>query len=97
MEEKVGGIPAELQPILSSLEDIFAESSTLLPHRAQDHHIPLVPNSYKPTHVRNYRQKHIQKNEIEKIVKEMLESGIIQPSTSSFASLILLVKKKDWS
>lgn len=30
-----------------------------------------------------------------KLVDEMLKNSIIQPSTSSYASLVLLVKKKD--
>ncbi|KAL0300958.1 UNVERIFIED_CONTAM: Transposon Ty3-I Gag-Pol polyprotein [Sesamum radiatum] len=44
-----------------------------------------------------YRYSFAQKNEIEKIVKELLESGMIQPSQSSFGSPVLLVKKKDGS
>ncbi|KAL0331636.1 UNVERIFIED_CONTAM: Transposon Ty3-G Gag-Pol polyprotein [Sesamum angustifolium] len=44
-----------------------------------------------------YRYSFAQKDEIEKIVKELLESGVIQPSQSSFGSPILLVKKKDGS
>lgn len=39
----------------------------------------------------------MQKDEIEKIVKKKLDSGIIQPSQSPFASAILLVNKKDGS
>ena len=66
------------------------------PPRLHDHKIPLKIGA-TPFAIRPYRYPHIQKNEIEKLVKEMLESGIIRPSNSPFASPVLLVKKKDGS
>ena len=39
----------------------------------------------------------VQKNELESIVAEMLQVGIIRDNTSSFPSPVVLVKKKDGS
>jgi hypothetical protein len=44
---------------------------------------------------RPYRYSPDQKNEIERQVEAMLQSGTIVPSLSPFASSVLLVKKKD--
>ena len=47
--------------------------------------------------VRPYRYPTIQKIEIERMVADLKESGFIRDSCSSFASPIVLVKKKDGS
>lgn len=44
---------------------------------------------------RPYRYAVHQKNEIDKMVKELLKAGTVQPSSSPYASLVVLVKKKD--
>lgn len=47
--------------------------------------------------IRQYRYKPVLKDEIEKQVLEMLQSGMVQPSSSSFSLPVLLVRKKDGS
>ncbi|XP_019451764.1 PREDICTED: uncharacterized protein LOC109353858 [Lupinus angustifolius] len=50
-----------------------------------------------PVSIPPSRYPHSQKEEIERLVREMLTQGIIQPSKSLFSSPIILVKKKDGS
>jgi hypothetical protein len=56
----------------------------------------MIPEA-QTVNVRRYRYSPNQKSKIEKQVNEMLYSGVIQLSSSPFASLVLLVKKKDGS
>ena len=64
----------------------------LPPPRIQDHKIPLI-NEFQVVKLRPYRYPAIQKNELEKIVAEMKDAGIIKDNTSSFSFLVVLVKK----
>jgi hypothetical protein len=86
--------PLPVQELLSKFKDSFPEPQSLPPRRAIDHQLPLITGA-QPVNVRPYHYSPHQKNEIEKQVQEMLQSGIIQLSSSPFASLVLLVKKKD--
>ena len=83
-----------LENLLQQYNDVFAEPSTLPPHRSHDHAIPLQDNA-GPVSVRPYRYPYYQKAEIEKMVQELLTSGLIRPSTSPFSSPMLLVRKSD--
>ncbi|KAG7570699.1 Retrotransposon gag domain [Arabidopsis thaliana x Arabidopsis arenosa] len=79
----------------TKFSDIFAEPSELPPFRGNyDHRIPLKDGT-DPINQRPYRYAVSQKNEIDKMVEEMLTKGIIQPSSSPYASPVVLVKKKD--
>lgn len=66
---------------------MFDEPSTLPPRRSADHKIPLILGA-QPVKVRPYTYSQL---------KQMLEQGVIRPSDSSFASLVLIVRKKDGS
>ncbi|XP_019179173.1 PREDICTED: uncharacterized protein LOC109174389 [Ipomoea nil] len=80
----------ELTQLIEEFTDFFEEPKTLPPQRSLDHSIPLVPGA-KAINLGPYRYSYDQKNIIEKMVGEMLDSGIIVPSSSPFASPVLLV------
>jgi hypothetical protein len=87
-------VPSKVQVILEYFAMVFAPLSALPPERAFDHEIPLIPGA-KLVQIQPYRYPPALKDEIERQVADMLQKGIIQPSTSSFASPVLLVRKKD--
>ncbi|XP_042941551.1 uncharacterized protein LOC122288885 [Carya illinoinensis] len=87
-------IHPSLRELLQEFSDLFIEPSSLPPTREVDHGIALKEGT-EPVNVRPYRYAHYQKNEIEKQVQDMLQSGLVRPSTSPFSSPVLLVKKKD--
>jgi len=89
-------IPPSIQNIIQQYSELFHEPSSLPPPREFDHSIPLLPGA-QPVNVRPYKYAPHQKTEIEKQVDEMLSKGLIQKSVSSFASPVLLVRKKDGS
>lgn len=86
----------EIQSLIQKYQDVFAAPTSLPPARAQDHRIELLPNT-PPINVRPYRYPHFQKKEIEKIVQELVDSGVVRPSVSPYSSPVCLVKKKDGS
>jgi len=90
-------IPEPLQSILHEFDSVFAPPTTLPPPRTGDHKIPLLDGA-QPFSLRPYRYNPAQKTEIETQIKEMLQKGWIQPSTSPYSSPVLLVRKKtgDW-
>jgi hypothetical protein len=90
-------VPQDLQALLSKHQTVFSTPQGLLPSRGvHDHSIPLVLGSLPPN-IRPYRHPFAQKNEIEKMVQELLIVGVIRPSTSPYSSLVVMVLKKEGS
>ena len=75
---------------------MFETPKGLPPIHDHDHAIHLILGSVPPN-IRPYRYPYAQKSEIERMVAEMLENGIIQPSQSSFSTPVVLVHNKDGS
>jgi len=80
----------QVEQLLDRYQEIFQDPKKLPPERAYDHTIPLLPMAI-PVNARPYRYSPLHKDEIERQVREMLDAGLIIPSTSPFASPVLLI------
>jgi hypothetical protein len=87
----------DLQDLLSKHQMVFSTPQGLPPSRSvHDHSIPLVPGSLPPN-IRPYCHPFSQKNEIERMVQELLNAGVIHPSMSPYSLPIVMVLKKEGS
>ncbi|XP_033137014.1 uncharacterized protein LOC117128518 [Brassica rapa] len=93
-DQKSGVIPQSLEGLLKQYSSIFQEPTELPPQRGYEHSIRLIEGAGTVA-VRPYCYPHAHMEVIEQIVSQMLQSGVIRPSRSPYASPILLVKKKD--
>jgi hypothetical protein len=90
-------VPQDLQALLSKHQMVFSTLQGLPPSRdVHDHSIPLVLGSLPPN-IRPYRHPFSQKNEIEKMVQELFNAGVIRSSTSPYSSPVVMVLKKKGS
>lgn len=98
MEEKPvdESMPEEVIKLIAEFPESFDKLKGLSPSRGHEHRIQLILG-VEPFKIRPYRYPYFQKAEIERLVNEMLDDGIIQTCNSPFASPVLLVKKKNES
>ena len=82
-----------MQQILVEYSDLFQEPTQLPPSRDIEHNIPLKEGT-ELVNVRPYRYAYFKKSEIDKQVQEMLNSGLIRPSTSPFSSPVILLSRR---
>ncbi|KAD5507739.1 hypothetical protein E3N88_15442 [Mikania micrantha] len=87
-------IPPPLQTLLDEYQEIFELPKGLPPSRDCDHKIQLKDKSIQ-LNLKPYRYPAAQKNIIEQMTQELLDSGVIRNCTSSFAASVVLVRKKD--
>ncbi|GJY87372.1 reverse transcriptase [Tanacetum coccineum] len=89
-------IPEKITEILHQYKDVFVVPTTLPLTRSCDHQIPLKEGTI-PINSRPYRHPPTQKDAIEVMLKELLDTGVIRDSQSPFSSPVVMVKKKDGS
>jgi len=80
------GLQGPLIETLKQYEDQFREPKGLPPVRSHDNTIPLQ-EGVQPVFVRPYQYPFYQKVEIQKIVRELLESRVIRHCHSPLSSL----------
>jgi hypothetical protein len=80
---------------LDKYPKVFDIPTTLPPSRGErDHNIPLLLRS-QPPNVHPYRYPFAQKNEIENMVHELLEVGVIHCNTNPYSSPVVMIVKKE--
>jgi hypothetical protein len=90
-------VPSILQSILFKHQVVFSTPQGLPPsHGVHDHSIPFVPNN-PPPNFHPYRHPFAHKNEIDKIVQELLTTNIIHRSMSPYSYSMVIVLKKEGS
>ena len=86
IEPTTNHIHPEMQQVLNCHQQVFDKPKELAPSIGEhDQSITLVPGTQLPN-VHPYRYPFTQKNEIEKIIKELLEASVINPSINYYSS-----------
>lgn len=87
--------PSNMQQLLSTYSSVFELPTSLPPTQGEhDHSIPFIPGIHPPN-LHPYRYTFSHKNEIEKIIQELLVVGVIRPSTNHYSSPFVMVLNKE--
>ncbi|MCO5601931.1 hypothetical protein L7F22_056057 [Adiantum nelumboides] len=87
----------ELSKFLNQFQDVFIDDirEELPPKRGDDDHAIELILASSPPNKPPYRVSQAQQEEIMRQVNELVEKGMVRPSSSPFCSAVLLVHKKD--
>ena len=76
IDDNTDDIPWPLLEVLDKFKDVFEEPRGLPPFKGKDHHI-ILKDGVEAINCRPYRYGAIEKDVIENMTRDMLESGII--------------------
>jgi len=83
-----------LEDLLQAYGGVFQEPKGTPPKREVEHEIQLLPES-PLSNIGLYRESVLEADEVKKQLQQLLEQGVIRPSTSPCGSPIIIVPKKD--
>ena len=88
--------PAEAQELLKEFSDVFPRElpSELLPKRAIDHSITLLPGTEPPSRP-TYQLSYMEMAELKTQLTDLMQKRFIRPSVSPFGAPVLFVHKKE--
>ena len=93
--EDEGRPDLDLPRVVCEYVDVFSdELPGLPPQRVVDFGIELHPDT-SPISMTPYRMAHVELQELRVQLQELLNKGLIRPSTSPWGALVLFAKKKD--
>lgn len=94
--KKLLELPHAIQKVLKEYEDVMPNElpKKLPPRREVDHQIELEPGT-KPPALAPYRMAPPELAELKRQLKDLLDSGYIQPSKAPFGAPVLFQRKKD--
>jgi hypothetical protein len=87
-------LKSDLYEVVNQYDEMFQEPKGLPPRRGIQHEIQLQQDCPLPN-IGMYRMSVMENAEIKKQIQELLDKGVIMPSTSPCGSPIVLVPKKD--
>jgi hypothetical protein len=87
-------LKSDLYEVVNQYDEMFKEPKGLPPKRGIQHEIQLQQDCPLPN-IGMYRMSVMENAEIKKQIQELLDKGVIVPSTSPCGSPIMLVPKKD--
>jgi hypothetical protein len=87
-------LKSDLYEVVTHYDEMFKEPKGLPPKRGVQHEIQLQQDSPLPN-IGMYRMSVMENAEIKKQIQELLDKGVIVPSSSPCGSPIVLVPKKD--
>jgi hypothetical protein len=87
-------LKSDLYKVVNQYDEMFKEPKGLPPKRGIQHEIQLQQDCPLPN-IGMYRMSVMENDEIKKQIQELLDKGVIVPSSSPCGSPIVLVPKKD--